>query len=168
MATAIHVNGPCTLSYGAGGTAGGLTEIGVTEDGIDVEIVPFVDPIMADSGGPHVPVEHQDFGKIAYIRGRLTIYDSAVLEALQAMNAADGLEEPVPGKLIGANSKYFRLVLSSPIAANPYRFFYCTWNGPLAFKLGTRYTQPMVQFIAVPGILTGSMATKELYDHTAA
>lgn len=170
MAKAQHVNGPALISIGAGGTGGGLTELGLSEDGVDLEFELFFDDVIADSGGPHVPVDVQDFGKLAMISAKLVVYDSTVLEGLITLAAAAPAQEPEPGKLLLANGKLNRVVIASPDEANPWRFFYCHLVSPLALpKIGSRRTMPTCRFRALPGTgVANTMATLPLFDHVAA
>jgi len=169
MATAIHVNGPAVISLGAGGTGGGLSTLGISEDGVDIEFTWHDDDVIADSGGPVVPVDVQDMGKLAYITAKLVVYDQTVLETLFLRGAADGEQEPSPGKLLVANSLMKRVVISSPDEGLAYRFLYSHLIGSTQFRRGSKRTLPLLKWRALPGTgTTATMATLPLYDNTAA
>src|SRR4051812_2785069 len=100
MAKVIHVNGPCLISVGPQGVAGGLTELALSSDGVDLSFDLFTEDVYADSGGPRVPVDVQDMGKLAYISFRGIVYDADVLEGLMRLGAAAGNVEPPTGRLL--------------------------------------------------------------------
>lgn len=169
MAESIHVNGPAHIQLGAGGTGGGLSDLGYAEDGVDIEFDLFDDDVICDTGGPNVPVDVQDMGKLAYIRFKLVLYDSTVLDTLFIRTAAAAAQEPPPGKLFGANSLYKRVVITSPDELVPYRFFYCHMIRPYSLRRATKRSMPIINLRALPGTGTAStMATRPLYDNTAA
>lgn len=171
MATSIHVNGPAVISVGSGGTGGGLSTLGIAENGVDIDIEFKEGDVHADSGGglEGVPVDVRDLGEIGYIKFKLTVYDQTVLDSLIIRTSAAAGQEPSPGKLFGANSKFKRIVILSPDEGLPYRFFYCHITGRLLLQRGTKETQPDVNLRALPGTgTTATMATLPLYDNTAA
>lgn len=169
MPKVVHVNGTSLLSVGPQGKAGGLTELGLSVDGVDIDFELFTDDVIADSGGPQVPVDVQDLGKIANITARLTIYDSDVLESLLALGADAANLEPAAGTLLLKNNRMRRVVIASPIEAVPWRFFFCHLVSPLSLpKLGTIRTMPAIKFRAIPGTGTANtMAKLPLYDHVS-
>lgn len=169
MAKSIYVNGPCLLSFGAQGAAGGgaLTELGLTKGSVRLDLELYEDEVHGDAGAA-VEIDVQDLGKAATITAKLNVWDRAALETLIARTAADAPTEPSPGTLMLANSKMFRLVITSPLANLPYRFLYVRLMSPVALDLGTIRTEPDVRFRAIPGTgVQNSMVGLQLYDRTA-
>lgn len=170
MAKTIHVSGASLLRVGPQGRGGGgLVELGIPVDGVDLSFELFFDDVIADSGGPNVPVDVIDQGKLAYITARLSIYDADVLESLMALGAAAGNLEPAAGTLLIANNRMRRLVIDSPLDGRPWRFPFVHLVSPTEMpKLSTRQEIPIVRFRALPGTGTaGTMKNLPLFDHIA-
>lgn len=177
MATAIHVNGPAlikvALQYALNGTPNGdsLNLLGITENGPLMEIEYFKTGVIADTGGDDLPVEYQRKGKKAKITFALPIYDDAVLSTWilgnQKGTANEGTE-PQIGDLIFANNLGFRLVISSPIEAKPYRFYWCTVDFA-RMRPGTKYKVWDIGVDAIAYIGNAQTAKDTvLYDNTEA
>lgn len=169
MAYTPHVNGPALISVGAQGTAGGLYPVGYTDAGPQISIEFFVEPIIADNGGPNIPVDYQQMGKMAKINMALVVYDQTVFSdwLTNSQGGSAGGDIPELGNLIFANNGGFRLVIASPIDALPWRFFYCKVDD-VSQRPGTKYTTYNVAITAVPWIYNDYPTDKELWDHTAA
>lgn len=174
MATAVHVNGPALIKAGIQGPAGGGTPdlVGITENGPLIDIEFFKEPVIADTGGPNLPVDYQKMGKKAKITFSLPIYDLAVLTAKFLENQKGGAagegKLPQIGELMFANTGGFRLIVSSPIDAQPWRFFYCTVDY-CRLRPGTKYNVYDVGIDAIAWIGTSTSALDTpLYDHTDA
>lgn len=167
MATSFHVGGPALVSYGAMGTSGALTLLGMSEDGIDIALNEMLSPVRSDAAG-EAPADLQRMGVDATIRGNFSVYD---LSALQAIRRAGGVTEGLnvaPGRLVGSNADAFRLVIAS--ASEPWRFYCCVLRGGSQVRTGTKYSVWSLNFYAwvfVSGTAT-TAASLPLYDHTAA
>ena len=68
------------------------------------------------------------------------------------------------------NNRCRRVVITSPIENQPWRFFYCHLVSPAELpKIGTIRTMPVVRFRAIPGTGTlNTMAKLPLYDRVDA
>ncbi len=169
MARAYHVDGPVLILTGTG-TAAALEELGICEDGVDVAFTWYEEPVMSDAAGPRVPVELQDFGADATIRGRLRDYDLVVLQKLRALaqgNTTEGLSG-APGRLVATSGGAYRVVLRG--ADEVLRFTTTTLRGQQPQKMGTKAKAPQVEFYSwrfVPAG-TNTVSGVKLYDHTDA
>lgn len=168
MARAYHVDGPVLIKVGTGAAAA-LEELGVSEDGVDISLNLYSEPVMSDAAGPRVPVDLQRMGEDASITFRLTDFDLVILNKIKALaigNATEGVGG-APGSLIGTGGSAYRVVLTS--ADEPWRFTTCTLRNPQRHKMGTKYKTPAVEFYAWRYIAAGgnTSAGGVLYDHTA-
>lgn len=170
MAADIHINGAALVKVGLQGTGqvDALQVVGITENGPQIEIDFLEEPVIADNAGPQLPADYQQMGKMARISFALPIYDLAVLTTWFLSNQSGSAEGRIlaVGTLIFANNKGFRVVLSSPIEGQPWRFFWCKVNS-CKIRPGTKYNIYDVSLTAIPyiGAATAS-ANKDLYDHT--
>jgi hypothetical protein len=172
MATAVHVNGAAVIQVAAAGEASvdALNTVGITENGPQISIDFHKEGVMADNGGPNIPVEWQRMGKTAKITFALPIYDIAVVTTWFLGNQAGATEGSLPqlGSLMLASGGGFRLTISSPIDAVPWRFFNCSIDS-ISLRPGTKYNIYDVSIDAIPYIYNNAVATdKKLYDHTVA
>ncbi len=169
MAYTPHVNGPALISVGAQGTAGELYPVGYTDAGPQISIETFAEPIIADNGGPNIPVDYQQMGKIAKIQMALVVYDVDVFEAWFTNNQSGSIAGTIPelGTLLFANNDGFRIVIASPIDAIPWRFKYCKVDD-VSQRPGTKYTTYNVSITATPFIYNSLPEDLPLFDHVAA
>lgn len=173
MAQSYHVAGPVLVSagVGTGGPPAPLVPVGFAEDGIDISIRVLKEPVKADFAAG-MPADYQFMGAMATIRGRLSAYDSAVLQTLRGKamaSIADGTLGAA-GALMGTGGFTYRLALAS--ADEPWLFSCCDLDEATDAKLGTRYTVWNVAWRAW-GYLPGSsvadaMAGNVLYSHVIA
>lgn len=171
MATAVHVNGPATIQVGTAGeaAAGGLSTIGMTENGPRIEIEFYKEGVVADNAGPNIPVEWQMMGKTAKITFSLPIYDIATLTTWFLGNQAGATEGSIPaiGTLMLAGGGGFRLVITSPIDAQPWRFFNCSIES-IGLRPGTKYNIYDISIDAIPYVYNAAASSGvKLYDHVA-
>lgn len=164
---AIHVNGPA-LIYVKGGPFGSrLTQLGISEDGVDIEINSHDSPVMTDAAGPALPADVQDMGEDANVRCGLSVYDYDALVALRKRgNAkAEGVAGS-RGRLLGQNGHAFVLVIASE-TDEPWRFFTTILRGPRHVKPSTKYSVQRLNFYswALVGPSNSANGVK-LYDHT--
>ncbi|VTS00606.1 hypothetical protein [Tuwongella immobilis] len=169
MPASIHVNGPALIAVGAQGLQGQLAQLGISEDGVTIQLNNYDDPVMTDAGGMRVPVDLQEMGQDAIIRMRLVAYDLAILQRIRkrANAAAEGVG-PSVGRLIASNNHGFRVAISSE-TDEPWRFFLCYPRSAQQVKVGTRRSMWDVEFYSWP--LVNNLSTSfgaRLYDHVFA
>lgn len=169
MAYTPHVNGPALISVGAQGTSGDLYPVGYTDAGPQISIEFFAEPIIADNGGPSIPVDYQEMGKMAKIQMALVVYDHDIFQSWFTNNQSGSTSGTIPelGNLIFANTDGLRVVIASPIDAVPWRFYYCKVDD-VSQRPGTKYTTYNVSLTAVPWIYNDLPEDKVLWDHVAA
>jgi hypothetical protein len=141
--------------------------LGVSVDGVDMDIRPKFDPVYVDTfGGPvGVPFDEQQMLSDAMIHAQLVWYDEPVLAAIRPTTAASEGVMPSAGVLMGVNSFYYRLLIKSPIEGLVYNFPSVRLDR-LPTKLGTRRTIWNISWYAIP--FTGSVGTSAgavLYNH---
>jgi hypothetical protein len=131
MAIGPHVNGPAIIYVsagydarsGAGGTPTVLAKLGVSVDGVEVDVTPKFQAVKADTGGPDVPVTEQATGFDATLRMDVVLYDGAVLVTTlkQPGQTSEGLMEAMGYMMAPAD--YHRLFIAAPNAdGGPYNF----------------------------------------------
>ena len=178
MATAIHVNGPAILYTGSplqdgthifgGGSLDTPGQLGISEDGVDLSLQTHDDPIVADTGGPHCPVDLQEHGMTALIKAKLVIYDKSLLIALRKRSGQSEGQLPAIGSLIASNGYDGRLIITSA-DETAWRFWHTYLRGAQETKLSTKRTIWTLTWFAWAFIGTAtSAAGAVLYDHTNA
>lgn len=167
MAIAIHVNGAAIIKVGPQGVTGTPDVLGITEAGPHIDIELHKEGVVADTGGPSIPVDYQKMGKSAKITFALPIYDIAILTDRILKNQAGTNEGQIPalGGLMFGNTAGFRLVITSPVEAVPWRFYYCSVDYA-RLRPGTKYNIYDIGIDAIPyiGVAT-TAADAYLYDH---
>jgi hypothetical protein len=130
VAVTLHVNGVATVSVGTGGS-GALELLGHSLDGVGLEFQDMREPVYSDAGGGEnmLPIDYQEFGEVATIVGDMVIYDEAVLTKIRKRPGAtaEGLLS-APGRVMGPNGDFYRLLVTSPTEALP-------WNFPTSFLM---------------------------------
>jgi hypothetical protein len=185
MSYTPHVNGPALIRIGKQGNSAtrgdALSDVGYTEAGPQIAIDFNTEDVIADIGGPHVPADVQRFGKTAKINMQLVVYDSTVFQARMLKDGAEaeGLNGPT-GQFIFANDLGFRIIITSPIDALVWRFWYCFMESA-SIKPGSKYNIWDVGIRAIPwpgpttysgGLPTGNwqdtLQNVPLFDHVNA
>jgi hypothetical protein len=177
MATAIHVNGPAVLYTGqplatsstiyGGGSLDSPGQLGISEDGVDISLQPYDEPVIADTGGPHCPVDLQDLGMTALIRARLVIYDKSLLQALRKRSGQAEGQLSAIGSLVASNGNDARLIVTS--ADEVFRFWHTYLRSAQETKVGAKRTIWTTTWFAWAFIGTATTAAgATLYDHTNA
>jgi hypothetical protein len=170
MAFATRVNGPAIIRVGLQGTGqvDALSDVGITENGPNIEIEWLDEPVQADNAGPRLEADVQHMGKRARIRFALPIYDLTVLTTWILSHAAGNAEGNMlaAGTLIFASGRGFRLILSSPTDAQPWRFFFVRVVSA-GLRPGTKYNIYDVVCEAIPYVgVAATSANTPFYDHT--
>jgi hypothetical protein len=159
----IHVNGPTVLSIGY--PSGSLFALGLSEDGVDIELVEHSHPVMTDAAGPQVPAAFLDAGEEAIIRARLAVYDRAVLRTIRKRGNSN--TEGVAGDR-GVVLPLFRLCCDSQFD-EPWRFLACKLEGAQRTRISTTNTVWALTFRAIQPVGAAFSATGTvLYDRTIA
>lgn len=162
-----HVSGPAIISVGEAGITGTEQQLGISEDGVDIIVTEYDEPIHTDKSGQHVPDELQDFGMDALIRMKLVAYDLEVLRYVRSRRSfgAEG-NSLTRGRLVFTQGMGLRVVIQST-SDEPWRFFFCTPRGPRGGKVGTRKTVQDLSFYAIQRELPQLGSGFWLYDHKA-
>jgi len=151
-----HVAGPITIQANIG-SASAFVNVGVCEDGADVELRPFTSDIKFDgAGGPA-----GDAGEIiflnftAIVRCNLVPFAGAYVNKLRAMSQANGAGTEgvmvVPGTLFGGNSNLPTIKWASGAGEvdGGWLFTYCQVRNPGSNKASTLETKPNFEFRAI-------------------
>lgn len=175
MAAQHHVFGPCFAYTFIGPSLGTLSLFGCSTDGMQVEIIDYVEKIHDDRGGPSISTDEQRFGSEARITGEMVFYDETVRATLFAQAQSGGtLAEGLmgyAGVLFGLGGYYYSLVLNSPSGSSPtseslWNFPYARLLDAQAVKLGTVKNIWRVTFHAVNYLGSNtSLASSVLYKH---
>lgn len=169
MALADHVDGPAAIYVGGfgAGLSGGLSLLGVAEEGVDIVVNKYLEPKKSGAAGPSVPADLQRMGMDATISGGVNVYDLSALQAIRAEGVADGVM-PALGSMMASSGSTYRLVIAS--ADEPWRFYTACLRGPQDHRMAVKYRTMRLSWyswIFTPATALTS-ATIPLYDHTAA
>lgn len=166
MPETIHVSGEAHIRV-AVPTGATLASLGYTVDGVTIELNRHTAPVEADTGGggDGVPVDVQSMGRTVMIRGRLVVYDEAILAGLRRLadETAEGQLETV-GILLGANNLLNRLLVTSPQDGVPWNFPAGFLTGTTEVKIGTKRTAWDFSWFAFAYIGAGTAKDKVLYN----
>lgn len=163
----FQVHGECHVRVGTG-AAGALEDLGISVDGVRVQIEDHVDPIMTDGTGPRVPRDEQSFLQTANITIQLVYFVPATLTKLRALHP-DLVEGVMPksGVLYGQDNKYFRLLLNNEL--EPYNFLKARTTGIKETTLSVVKSVWNLSFFSIPYKATvGSTAGTVLYNRITA
>lgn len=161
---AYRVHGPAVITVGTA-TNNAIEDLGVAENGCNIQITQHLRPIYSDVGGPETPVDVQDMGQTGKISVDLTAWNEEVLQKLYlraggANGQAATFGDVTPrGRFIGTDGKLFCLTLIPQLqTANTYwedgwHFYYCHLDAPpAAIRVGTVITAHRLLFSAIPHI----------------
>lgn len=165
---AYHVNGPALIKVGPIGTAGALSVLGYSVDGVAISMSRHVHEIMTDVAGSEMPAELQDMGMSARLRFDLVSYDLAVLQVLRSNigAAGEGVLGPM-GRLVGGSGIGQRVVISSPNGDEPWRFFSVFCKDAQEGKVGSKKTVWKMNMLAWCYVDPNRATTDglKLFDH---
>lgn len=161
-ATDFHVNGPALVQVAF--SSGAWTDLGYTEDGVEVEPDLKVEEIMTDQLGNQIPTEVAYMGETATLTARFVTWDTATMDMVEARFASGKVAGAVPEDCIGTLMKQgnkfigvrYRGSARCGMTAEKFRQFPIAFaRGPIPIKAGTRVTRMTVTFFAYPsaGIL---------------
>lgn len=133
MARDYFINGESLVKV-SNQAIGGVQELGLTDSPIQLSFQPHHMDIRVDAMGGQVPPDIQFMSMEARISMSLIHFDLSVLNAcISASNAGGGLGTmPRAGSLMGggvalgaAGNNYITVGITSPVAANPFKFYAC-------------------------------------------
>ena len=143
------ING-AALVYTGTGASNALEVLGYTEDGVDIEIIENVTPIMTDLFGPETPQDFQMMGMVARITCPLIAIDRTVLAKVMGKTDRTTVGEiGTPGIVAGVGSYAFKVGIAAP-ADSPWTFPACIVRPGWRSKLGTRARPFIGEFFAWP------------------
>jgi hypothetical protein len=171
-----HVFGPAGLYVSVGQSVGTVGLFGMTVDGVNIEVINYVDPIHDDRAGPNVSTDEQRFGQEARISGNVVWYDEAIRAQLFAVADNGTLTNEgamgYAGVLFGLGTVYYNLVVQAPSGSSPtneglWNFPYARLLDATAVKVGTvknvwNCIWKAVNYLGTSQTLLGSV----LYKHT--
>lgn len=128
--------------------------LGLTESPISISInVHHLDVMIQTFGGSQgVPGDVQQMLADATITMALVYFDPTVLDAAltKSIGGSNGTM-PVAGQLMGVNSKFCNLSLSSPIGGKPWSFPSAYMTGtPITFPIGNERSVTVATWRAIP------------------
>lgn len=166
-----HIGGPMILQASVGTLTSGVrafANVGVCEDGIDLEFRPFVSEIKHDGGGGPSgdALEFIFLNWSILIRCTLVPYAGTYMNMLHAMSQGNnaGTEGVMgtPGTLYGAGNSLTPATNNLPSAkftsSDPdggWTLGSCMITRPGSGKWSTRETKPQMEFRAINNILVG-------------
>lgn len=131
-----HVSGEAPISVGTG-VEGALEVLGISRDGVSIQILQRERAIKSDVGGSEVAVDYQRMGMEAFLDITLVSWKETVLRKLRnrpfvypdgvVLNPAEGQGVP-NGQLLGQSGGYFPVYIGA--------FFEDTWLFPTCKLLG--------------------------------
>lgn len=167
MARDFFINGPTMVSVkGRSDSAiANLTELGLSETAIRVQLDFKHMPIQVDAWGGQIPPELQMMLASASLTINLVHFDRAVLDECLRLSMAgapaigqlpragarmgNNLARFAPGGVAG--NHYIGLNLTSPVGAKPWRFFFSYMTGPaMNFPVGAERSVAVVNWNVVP------------------
>lgn len=143
---------------------GSLTQLGLSDADIDVDLEFMHEDIKVDAWG-EAPPELQFFLAAANITMTLVHFDPVVLDVCIAESMAgapavgstaragalmgNGLPRFAPGGAFG--NHFIGLNIASPVAGKPWRFYYAYLaRNPVKYPLGTKRTITQLNWRAIP------------------
>lgn len=142
MPRTFYINGESMVTIGVAGSLAPLTQLGLTEDRVEVALRIHSEPLYVDAFGKRNPANEQVFGGEAIITMHLIHFDAVVLAtcAQSSLGAAyDGLVEGQLGRAgltRDLNGGFLSLGIASPLAGLPYVF-------PTAYLREDPYRMPL-------------------------
>lgn len=145
----VNVAGPVGIWVDTG-SAHALEHLGWSQDGIQIQEIPFVEGIPGDQNGGNSgpPIDYQLFPGQHRIIIDLNKYSSAVLAkiALRA-NPAEAVSASV-GMLLACSDQLFRVLLYSSTGNFIRNYPYCVAIDPIDANYGSKYTRTQLVFTA--------------------
>lgn len=144
MAMAIFVNGPTLVTVNG-------SELGLSDSSIQITLSTDQQDVIVDAWGGVNDV--QAMFSEASISMTLVHFDYSVLQTaiLQSMGASAFGQLPVAGTLLGSNSKFMSLRMTSPTQSVPWTFPTAYLKDqPLVIGLGTEKSIATLKWRAIP------------------
>lgn len=164
MSRGFQVPGECmVLVKGNSASAiASLSQLGLTEDSVQVTYTYRFQDIKVNAwGNMGPPPEEQCFLAEVNVSMNLVHFDEAVLKECVRLSLAGAPVEgqmPRTGALMGGQAarfavgnNYIGLNLTSPVAGNPYRFYYARLaNNPFSVPMGTERQVATLNWRVIP------------------
>lgn len=158
MSLQIHVHGEASV-YVDVGLGAGLTKLGVSVDGIDINLDMGEEDVIVDTFGPAVPFDVQYFLEQATVNMELVLYDLGILETILSRTGIHTFGVmSAAGTLFKQQSHMLRLLIKSTPTNQGVTGSEPCWNFPFSYlrgnarqKVGTRRTIWTAEFRAIPG-----------------
>lgn len=160
MAVDGYTIGGVALVYTGTGANSALELVGYTEDGVDVEIIENVEPVMTDLFGPLTPQDFQSMGMVARVTVPFIAVDRTVFNKLTGKGdrTTVGLIN-TPGITLG-NSHAFRLGIAAPLDT-PWSFTKAIVRPGTRWRTGTKARPWVMEFFAWPYVLYTATTGKD-------
>lgn len=162
--TDLHVNGPAKVRVAL--TGGSYTDLGYTEDGVEISPQVFHEDVQSDDYGPAMPADVQFMGAEFRISLPMVRWDATVMNAVLAWLRSGstftfGMTDI--GTLMVSNGKYMGLQISGTARSSgttePTHTFTYAWPiGDQPLKVGTRVSRHRLTFRAI--FVNGVLATR--------
>lgn len=161
MARDFVVTGECLVKVkgAAGSLIGSLSELGLSDGPINVQVVPKFNRLKVNAWGD-VPPEIQSMLAECMVTMTLIHFDPVILDACVALSqggasAAGTLARA--GARLGNNSPrlsatnfFIGLNLTSPVEGKPYRFLTSYIDGPVLYPFGVEAQIAQVHWSVIP------------------
>jgi len=153
----FHVNGPATIDLLWSGDSA-YVNLGITVDGPDVSNRGHFEDVLADDGGPAVPVDVQYFGEDAQIRLDIIRWDETQMRRLESRIAGKtvGQVRAVDiGTLMYRGLHNFKMRINATArtglsAENTWIYNVCWAEDVIQFKPSTKVLRKSVIIRAIP------------------
>lgn len=157
------VPGPCQVFVGTG-TSKAWEFLGLSEDGVQLQLLSSFEDIYNDAGGPMVPIDVQWMGEQAYMSMTMNKYNESVLQKCAARRVGTGIvpgacEVNGLGSLMIAEGFAYPILLLFPYRAKTFQNnvivpcynFSAGWlQDDFSIPLSVRLKRPRVIFRAIP------------------
>jgi hypothetical protein len=171
MSATIHVNGEASIWTGTG-AASALEELGVSVDGVEIDIETVKKPVIIDTYGEN-EYDFQYFGQRATVKVTLVVFDQTVLNKLlnTLVGTTAGTFSPAGSLIVAGGFSTRLLVKSTPAGAGvtgsePCHNFPQVFLDTNASKFSTETTKPVLVFRAMPSQQLSSTQGVVLYNTT--
>ena len=143
------VNGTAFVYVGTG-AGNALQLLGYTDQGVEMSVDEFKEPIMTDLYGNRVPQDYQDMGMSARITVNLIACDRTVLASVIGRGDRSEVGEiSQPGLVLGMSGYAFGVAIASP-ADYPWVFYSCLMSKGFGTRLATKANPFRCDFQAWP------------------
>jgi hypothetical protein len=159
MAMTFQVAGEAKIQVKIG--AGSFGDLGVSMDGVTIEIITKTEDINIDTFGQQVPFEVQLFLSEARIRAKLLFWDETIVETIRSLATIANGVMPQAGALLfaGGFSHQCKILAPGGGAGNGWTFPKSYLLDAQTLKVGTRRGELDLQWRAIPYTGTAGATT---------